>query len=69
MQLPDGKVVVIAFVIIIAILSYFGIDLKEILQEKLSDLIPPFLNTNGSEQVILPTPYEMIPRIIGPNNK
>jgi hypothetical protein len=51
MKLPEGKIIIVIFVIIIAILAYFGIDLKMILHQKISDLIPPIFE---SEQK--PTP-------------
>jgi hypothetical protein len=41
MELPEGRIIVFVFVALLALLSYFGFDLKQILQEKISELFPP----------------------------
>jgi hypothetical protein len=41
MELPGGRIIVFVFVALVALLSYFGFDLKQILQEKVSELFPP----------------------------
>jgi len=51
MELPEGKIIVIVFVGILTIFSYFGFDLKQILQEKLSSLFPPLSLPPSTKQV------------------
>jgi len=41
MELPEGKVIVFLFVALLAVFSYFGFDLKQILQDKISNMFPP----------------------------
>lgn len=41
MKLPDQKVVVMAFVGLIALMAFFGFDLKQLLQEKMMEWFSP----------------------------
>jgi hypothetical protein len=50
MELPEGRIVVFVFVAFLALLSYFGFDLKQILQERVSELFPPLILEKPQQQ-------------------
>jgi hypothetical protein len=53
MELPEGRIIVFVFVALIAVLSYFGFDLKQILQEKVSSLFPPLMTEKPTQPDIV----------------
>ena len=51
MKLPDQKVIVMAFVGLMALMAFFGFDLKQLLQEKMMEWFSPLEpNPDPSQQ-------------------
>lgn len=54
MKLPERKVIIICFAVALFLFSLMGIDIKKLMEHKMSDLLPPMTTSTPPIPTTLP---------------